>query len=138
MMLKKTKIVVSVFLYVFLFSPSLVQGATDLGQRIRDLGRQFQASSDEISEASSLAIQGWRYTLPVQKSAQAAWGNRDGGTTWYYGYWNNILDGAYSEKKPGKQSDGKWAGDYQNLSGYYRGGGSPPYPTPIEKILSSL
>ena len=110
----------------------------ELKSRIKQIGNQCSASENDIEEAYLLAIQGWRYTLPQPKSRQAAWGNSDGRTTWWYGYWENIDTNAYSSKKPKLGQSGIFIADGQKLKGYYRNGGSPSYPTKIETILSQL
>ena len=48
-----------------------------------------KATLDQTQTACEMLAQGWKYTMPVPKSAQAAWGNGDGRTTWYNGYWYN-------------------------------------------------
>ena len=109
-----------------------------LKSTIENLGKKHSASDREIAEAYSMAVQGWRYSLPQPKSPQAAWGNRDGRTTWWYGYWRNTQSGKHSSIKPQLSKAGIWIGDDQNLAGYYRRGGSPTYPSKIELILSDL
>lgn len=51
--------------------------------------------------------------MPKPKSSQAAWGNFDGRTTWYYGYWYNVETKAYSKETPTKKSNGYYYGDNQ-------------------------
>jgi hypothetical protein len=109
-----------------------------LKQKINRIRAKYSASAAELEEAYSLASQGWRYTLPQPKSAQAAWGNYDGRTTWWYGYWKNLKTNKYSQNKPDLSESGVWTGDGQKFEGFYRKGGSPPNPTPIEFILSEL
>lgn len=111
---------------------------TRLKSNTENLGKKYSASSREVEEAYSLAAQGWRYNLPQPKSPQAAWGNSDGRTTWWYGYWKNSQTGKHSSTKPKLSKTGIWAGDDQNLAGYYRRGGSPAYPSRVERILSDL
>ena len=110
----------------------------ELRSRIKQIGTQYSANENDIEEACLLAVQGWRYALPQPKSRQAAWGNPDGRTTWWYGYWENINTNEYSSRKPKLGQAGIWIGDRQNLKGYYRRGGSPGYPTKVETILSEL
>jgi len=86
--------------------------------------------------AVEMYLQGWRYTMPTPKSSQAYWGNSDGRTTWYNGYWLNNKTNKYSIKTPKKHSDEYYYGDGQNNKGW-RNGGSPSYPTRIEWLLSS-
>jgi len=109
-----------------------------LKSNIKSLGKKYSASNRELEESFSLAVQGWRYTLPQPKSSQAAWGNNDGRTTWWYGYWKNSLTGKHSSTKPSLSKAGVWIGNDQNMAGYYRRGGSPAYPNKVELILSEL
>lgn len=109
-----------------------------LDNKITEIGKKLGASSRDIKEAQALAEQGWEYTLPSPKSNQAYWGNSDGRTTWWYGYWKNIKTREYSSEKPLKKSSGYYKGNGQNNSGSYRRGGSPRYPTKLEKILSEI
>ena len=86
--------------------------------------------------AVEMYLQGWRYTMPNPKSSQASWGNYDGRTTWWKGYWHNQKTNKYSSTTPHKKADGYYCGDAQNNSGYWRNGGSPGTPTKIEWLLS--
>lgn len=106
--------------------------------KIHKLAKKHNASEKELNIVNALAIQGWTYTLPKPKSAQASWGNSDGRTTWWYGYWHNTLTDRYSQSMPKKSKSGHYVGDNQNMKGYYRRGGSPRYPNNIEKILSDI
>ena len=87
--------------------------------------------------AVEMYLQGWRYTMPRPKSSQATWGNHDGRTTWWKGYWYNNKTYKYSRGTPKKQSNGYYYGDGQNDKGYWRNGGSPNYPSKIDWLLSS-
>lgn len=86
--------------------------------------------------ASALASQGWVYVMPQPKSAQAAWGNRDGRTTWWLGYWQNTKTGATSVKQPTKGTGDNYTGDGQAGKGVWRRGGSPPLPSKVEWLCS--
>ena len=110
----------------------------DLKLRIEQIGNECSANKKDIEQAYLLAVQGWRYSLPQPKSNQAAWGNTDGRTTWFYGYWKNTNTKEYSSTMPQLGKSGVWVGDKQNNKGYYRKGGSPRYPTKTERILSKL
>lgn len=90
-----------------------------------------------LRTAVEMYLQGWRYRMPVPKSAQARWGNTDGRTTWWYGYWYNEKNGKYSSITPTKQENGYYTGNGQNEKGYWRRGGSPSYPTKLEWLLSN-
>jgi len=89
-----------------------------------------------VVTAVEMYLQGWRYTMPVPKSAQAAWGNGDGRTTWWYGYWYNASTKAVSNSTPVRKKNGHYYGDGQDQSNYYRNGGSPSWPTKLEWLLS--
>jgi hypothetical protein len=95
------------------------------------------ADAQTIKTAVEMYLQGWRYTMPVPKSAKAAWGYYDGRTTWFYGYWYNIKTKDYSKEVPVKKANGYYYGDGQNVQNYWRNGGSPRFPTKIEWLLSS-
>lgn len=95
-----------------------------------------KASRAEIITAIEMYNQGWRYTMPEPKSAQAAWGNRDGRTTWWYGYWHNEKTGLYSHATPQKSSSGIYLGDNQNNAGQWRNGGSRDSPDVFMYLLS--
>ncbi len=97
----------------------------------------ISADSATISAAIELHDQGWKYIMPRPKSAQAAWGNGDGRTTWWYGYWQNGKTGAVSKADPVKRSNGLYYGDSQDLRNTWRNGGSPLTPTKLEWLLSS-
>ena len=90
-----------------------------------------------LTTAVEMYLQGWRYTMPKPKSNQASWGNSDGRTTWWYGYWYNTSTKKYSTSKPEKQSNGLYFGNDQNKKGSYRNGGSPRYPSKIDWLLST-
>jgi len=92
------------------------------------------ASKDDILKACILVMKGWQYIMPRPKSRQARWGNSDGRTTWYYGYWKNTKTGQYSKQTPGKNDN--YQGDGQRYAGQWRRGGSPGRPTIIEYLCS--
>ncbi len=72
--------------------------------------------------------------MPQPKSAKASWGNTDGRTTWYVGYWINKKTNDNSSATP-KLKDGKYIGDGKGSPGWRRGG-SPRRPTKLEWLLS--
>jgi hypothetical protein len=74
--------------------------------------------------------------MPEPKSRQAAWGNYDGRTTRWVGYWVNGRIGATSSAQPAKNSNGEWVGDGNGYRSWRRGG-TPPSPTKIEWLCSS-
>ena len=94
----------------------------------------IKADSATIQKALGMIRQGWVYIMPEPKSTQAAWGNRDGRTTWWVGYWINEETDKTSSVEPVLEN-GKYVGD-ENGSRFWRRGGSPPPPTKIEWLLS--
>jgi len=87
--------------------------------------------------AVEMHFQGWSYTMPRPKSSQARWGNGDGRTTWWKGYWYNSKTQKYSRTTPQKQTNGYYYGDGQNDAGYWRNGGSPRRPSKTDWLLSA-
>jgi hypothetical protein len=94
----------------------------------------IKADQSNINIALKMQKQGWAYTMPKPKSNQASWGNSDGRTTWWKGFWNNKTTKRYSSTTP-KLKDGKYIGDGINSRGWRRGG-SPRTPTKLEWLLS--
>jgi hypothetical protein len=118
-----------VFLPV-IFIPAL------LSQEIpSELRGGIQADNATIQKALEMKRQGWTYIMPEPKSAQAAWGNRDGRTTWWVGYWTNEKNGETSSAEP-VLKNGKYVGDGHGVR-VWRRGGSPSLPTKIEWLLST-
>jgi len=101
------------------------------------LRQGISIDKESLSTAVKMYLQGWRYTMPQPKSAQASWGNYDGRTTWWKGSWNNEKTNKYSRKTPVIQSNGNFYGDEQNDQNYWSNGGCPGYPTKIQWLLSS-
>lgn len=88
-----------------------------------------------IALALDLNHHGWVYLMPQPKSPQAAWGNRDGRTTWWIGYWVNEQTKATSLAQPQRDTNGQYVGD--GLGGpRWRRGGTPPPPSKIEWLCS--
>ena len=100
------------------------------------LRQGIQADVATQTIAVEMYLQGWRYVMPSPKSSQAAWGNSDGRTTWWYGYWHNIKTEQVSATQPVKKENGLYYGDDQDLRHMWRRGGSPRYPTTLEWLLS--
>lgn len=92
------------------------------------------ASDAEIKQASELKSLGWEYTMPQPKSAKASWGNSDGRTTWWNGYWVNRKTNRNSSVTPSSLNDYK--GDGIENRGWRRGG-APGRPTMIEWLCST-
>jgi|ERR1017187_9453235 hypothetical protein len=97
----------------------------------------FSCDQATIRAAVELKLAGWTYIMPAQKSPQAAWGNHDGRTTWWIGYWVNKQDNATSATQPKKDSSGKLTGDGNGIRSWRRGG-SPPTPTKTEWFCSDF
>lgn len=97
----------------------------------------ISADKQTLVIAVKMYLQGWRYTMPKPKSSQACWGNSDGRTTWWKGYWYNNKTYKYSRRRPTKARDGYFHGDSQNDKGYWSNGGSPSSPSKIDWLLSS-
>ena len=93
----------------------------------------IQASSDETELARAIKAAGWKYVMPRPKSAQASWGNSDGRTTWWNGYWTNSRTNRISARQPKAIND--FAGDGQDNRGWRRGG-APRRPTVVEWLCS--
>lgn len=100
-----------------------------------DLRGGIQADASTIKKASEMKRQGWKYIMPSPKSGQAHWGNRDGRTTWYVGYWSNTKTRDSSSDEPTLKS-GKYIGDGSGGPAW-RKGGSPPPPSTLEWLLSA-
>ena len=96
----------------------------------------FQCEKATIQIAVELKHAGWTYIMPEPKSPQAAWGHKDGRTTWWIGYWVNGRDDSTSLTQPRRNTEGKLVGD--GGGGHlWRRGGSPPPPSKIEWLCST-
>ena len=95
----------------------------------------IETSQAAIDKALAMQKQGWEYVMPMPKSPQAAWGNPDGRTTWWNGYWINRTTKQYSSTEP-VLKEGKYIGDGKNVSGMRRGGSPAGQPSDIEWLLS--
>jgi hypothetical protein len=95
----------------------------------------FKPEKATIQNALELKRVGWTYIMPEPKSPQAAWGNHDGRTAWYVGYWVNDNDRSTSSGQPKKDEKGQFLGDGKGFKSWRRGG-SPPRPTRIEWLCS--
>lgn len=101
------------------------------------LRQEISADRNTIITAVKMHLQGWSYFMPSPKSTQASWGNGDGRTTWWKGYWYNHKTNKYSQDMPKAKINGFYYGDDQNNEGCWRNGGSPSIPSKIEWLLSS-
>jgi len=102
------------------------------------LRQGIKADKQTLTVATEIYFQGWRFTMPNPKSPQATWGNYDGRTTWWHGYWYNTKTNKFSRSAPRKHSNGYYYGDGQNDKGYWRNGGSPGSPSKLEWLLSCI
>lgn len=100
------------------------------------LRENVKTTKEELYKACELYEQGWYYTMPMPKSAKAAWGVSDGRTTWYNGWWYNSKTNKYSIKTPFKTKSGIYIGDDQNVKNTWRNGGSPSTPDVYMFLLS--
>jgi len=107
------------------FTWNYVQSAETTSTDFSVLKNVPDATDAEKRQAVEMYKQGWRYTMPQPKSRQAAWGNRDGRTTWWYGGWVNEKLNRYSKTTPTKRENGLYLGDAQNNIGMWRNGGTP-------------
>jgi hypothetical protein len=98
--------------------------------------RNFTCDKATIQTAIAIRHAGWTYIMPQPKSPQAAWGNRDGRTTWWIGYWINGKNDATSLTQPIAKADSQWVGDGKG-GHIWRRGGSPPPPSKIEWLCST-
>jgi hypothetical protein len=99
------------------------------------LRQGVNATEAEITVATEMYNQGWRYTMPTPISVQAEWGNTDRRTKWNEGGWRNEATGAYSYSTPRKDTEGKYIGDGQNTIRTERRG-SPGRPDVYMFLLS--
>lgn len=100
---------------------------------LRPLPQGLLAPDEQIRIAESLLASGWQYQMPRPKSEQAAWGNTNGRTTWWSGYWINRKLGRTSKVQP--SASDSYRGDGEGDTGWHRGG-SPPAPSLIEWLCS--
>jgi hypothetical protein len=94
----------------------------------------FSCDAVTFQTALNLKRAGWTYIMPQPKSPQAAWGNHDGRTTWYVGYWANK-DRSTSATQPKSDATGALVGDGKGALNWRRGG-SPALPSKIEWLCS--
>jgi len=120
--------VLGIFLIALLISTAFSQEIPS------ELRGGIKADSATIQKALEMKKQGWVYIMPEPKSPQAAWGNHDGRTTWWVGYWVNEKADETSSVEPVLEN-GKYVGDGHGSPGWRRGG-TPPPPTKIEWLLS--
>jgi hypothetical protein len=117
--------------FSFFFLSVFIQAA-DIPDFLRE---GINATPEQIAVAVEMYNQGWRYTMPTPRSAQAAWGNTDRRTRWNEGGWKNEKTGVYSYGTPRKDSTGQYTGDGQNTIGFERRG-SPGQPDVYMFLLS--
>jgi hypothetical protein len=114
---------------------SLVVICQPLGSEIPgSLRGGINVDQNTINIALEMQQKGWEYIMPSPKSSKASWGNTDGRTTWWVGYWHNNKTNKFSSSTP-KLIKGEYVGDDSGGSGWRRGG-SPRTPTKLEWLLS--
>lgn len=96
----------------------------------------ISTSKEVMHVALEMKNQGWVYYMPRPKSKGATWRNRDGRTTWHYGYWHNTMVNKYSSELPLLSNDGMYEGNLVDLRNEWRTGGRPRNPTELEWLLS--
>jgi hypothetical protein len=119
-------------LILIFFSSQYVFSQTKIPSTLR---QNITADETTISLALELQAQGWSYIMPQPKSPQARWGNTDGRTTWYIGYWVNKNSNTTSITVPRKKV-AEYVGD-GNGGPAWRRGGTPSTPSKLEWLLSS-
>lgn len=128
--MKMARLIFAASLVAFVFSTMAQQSVIPSSLR-----SGIKVDQQTIKTALAMQEQGWEYVMPSPKSPQAAWGNTDGRTTWYVGYWQNSKTGENSNATPQLKS-GKYVGDGAGGSGWRRGG-SPSAPTKLQWLLST-
>jgi hypothetical protein len=121
-------------------SAKYIQNQGNLLNNYPSLRGGITTDQQTINIALDMQNQGWEYIMPQPKSPEAAWGNTDGRTTWWNGYWYNIKTGQYSSITPYKKFNEKtnnvqYIGNGINPQGWRRGG-SPRRPNKFEWLLS--
>ncbi|MEO0685602.1 MAG: hypothetical protein AAFY76_11305 [Cyanobacteria bacterium J06649_11] len=96
----------------------------------------IDVAQDVIDRANEMKTQGWIYHMPEPKSADADWTVTDGRTTWYDGYWENVLTDSYSTITPIRQVDGTYLGNNKRPKAWRKGGRPKRDPSEIEYLLS--
>jgi hypothetical protein len=99
----------------------------------------IETSQPTIDKALVMQKQGWEYVMPVPESPQAMWGNPDGRTMWWNGYWVNRVSSQYSSMFSSTEpvlKEGRYIGDGLDVSGLRHGGSPRRRPTDIEWLLS--
>lgn len=114
-------------------SPQMYSNSPSRSSQLR-LG--IEASPDVIERASEMKTQGWIYHMPEPKSTDADWTITDGRTTWYDGYWENVLTDSYSTITPIRQVDGTYLGNDKRPKAWRKGGRPKRDPSEIEYLLS--
>ena len=95
----------------------------------KPLGFEAGAPEAERRLADALKQAGWAYEFPQPKSKTAKWGNFNGATTWWPGYWVNAKSGATSASQPAASDSFKGDGLPKPA---WRKGGSPKEPSWVE------
>jgi hypothetical protein len=133
------RLAVALFSLILSLNTGAAVAAADTTNSIPKELRAAKVTCDKatIDVALELKRAGWTYIMPEPKSPQAAWGNRDGRTTWWLGYWVNKNSDSTSATQPARDANGKLSGDGKG-SRSWRRGGSPPPPTKVEWLCSDF
>src|ERR1051325_8461985 len=124
--------VLSVLLLSLLMQGLALADANSIPSELRS--GSFSCDKATIQTALDIKHAGWTYLMPEPKSPQAAWGNPDGRTTWWIGYWVNDKDHSTSLEQP-KKDKGRLVGDGKGGRAWRRGG-SPLRPSKVEWLCS--
>ncbi len=100
----------------------------------KPLGYAAGAPAADQQLANALKSAGWSYEFPQPKSKTAKWGNFNGSTTWWPGYWVNSKTGGTSAAQPTASDAFKGDGLPKPA---WRKGGSPKEPSWVEWLCSS-
>lgn len=126
--------ILSIFVFSFLATPvSIAESTNAIPSELRSTKNSIDKTT--IESALQFKKAGWTFVMPEPKSPQAVWGNRDGRTTWWIGYWLNEKTKETSSTQPNKDSNGKLTGDGKGALAWRRGG-TPPPPSKIEWLCS--
>ena len=115
----------------------LLSSSLGFGEQARipsSLRGEIKVDQETVAIAIEMQKEGWVYVMPRPKSNQARWGNSDGRTTWWVGYWHNKKTKQSSSTTP-KLKGGLYVGNEEGSPGWRRGG-SPRRPTKLEWLLS--
>ena len=129
---KVSLLFVTAFVWLAIVNSTFGQDSAPIPKTLRG---DIAVDQVTIDIALKMQKQGWEYVMPAPKSNKARWGNSDGRTTWWEGYWHNINQGKFSSTTP-VLKNGTYVGDGIDGRGWRRGG-SPWGTTDLQWLLSS-